>query len=157
MEMSYFERDRGTPQSPRRHIHINLQGRSTVFQKYEVVDQLRQADVYSKGVTSLDKNPLLWQTVVDKVEESVRQDNAVLLYKAVLTSTLDRLKAVPLTRKSTKYAPTFEETLERIGIKRAGGPDWQTVLERYYGLSRSDWKPFGGVKSIEVILSELRD
>ena len=158
MEMAYFETSgRGDAGNLRRRIHNNLQGQSRVFQKYEAIDDLEEAGVYGLGVKSLDQNPAAWRSVLDKVEESIRQDNAVPIYKAILTSTLDRLQAVPLDRKSTSFAPTYGETLERIGIKREGGPTWQSELAKYYGAARSDWKPFGGARSIDVILSELRD
>jgi len=158
MEMAYFETSRrDDTRNLRRHIHINLQGQSNVFRKYEAINDLQEAGVYKLGIACLEQHRAVWLSVLDKVEASIQQDDAIPIYKAILTSTLDRLRAVDLKYKTTKFAPAYGETLERIGIKREGSPDWQTELAKYYGAARSDWKPFGGAKSIEVILADLRD
>ncbi len=115
MEMAYFERERDSdPENLKRRIYVNLQGQSRPFSKFEAVNDL--ARFYAQGITNLDRNPI-WLRVLDKIDEAIRQDNAIPVYKSILTSTIDRLQAIPLDRR-TNFSPTYGETLERIGIKR---------------------------------------
>jgi len=107
--------------------------------KYEAIDLLEKAGAYTSGINNLSGG--LWREVLDKVEEAIR-DNAIPVYTIVLTSTLSRLKSIPLNEQPNPLAPRYEKTLESIGIKVDDSDAWKKELEKYYGEDRSDWKPF---------------
>lgn len=108
---------RGDARNPRRRIHINLRGQSRVFQKYEAVDDLQETGLYGLGV----KSSSLADRPGQGREESIRQDNAVFIHKAILTSTLARLQAVPLGRKKHEL---------RTYLRRNSGADRDQARRR---------------------------
>jgi TIR domain len=152
-ELKHFEIDRGEDQK-RRLIPINLQGQNKALAKYEAINLLEKAEAYKKGIKDLP--PALWLELLDKAEEDLKEDD-LRVYTVILTSTLPRLTKVPLEYKPNTFTPRYAETLASIGIDAGNGDTWKKELEKYYGDSRSRWKPFAGAQEINQILDQLRN
>jgi len=148
-ETTHFEVDRGDDRQ-RGLIAVNLQGQNRTLTRFQAID-LTQA--YANGADNVS-DPL-WQQVLDKIEDGIRDQATIPVYTVILTSKLPTLRGIPLDKKPG-LAPSYKDTLEAVGIKRDASDDWKTELAKYYGAERSDWKPFGGSTTIVQLLNNLR-
>jgi hypothetical protein len=150
-EIIYFDRDRETDDN-RLLVFVNLQGRYEPKARIEAIELIERAAAYASGAAKVSSD--LWQEVLDRIEDAIGH-NELPVYTVVLTSTLPRLHEISLDQK-VSFAATFGQTLEAIGIKKDASDTWKAELEKYYGNTRSMWKPFGGSKLIAEILEDLR-
>jgi hypothetical protein len=155
-ERIHFQADRKGSAEKRRVIFINLDGKYKSASAFEQVDNINQAGLYKNAQGALDPDPQVWKKVFDKVEEAVKQDASLPIFKVLLVSTLKTLQETPLKAKAG-LAPTFGETLEAIGIKSDDTDAWQGELAKYYGPERSRWRPFGAASTIDELLDDMRD
>jgi hypothetical protein len=151
-EIVYFDRDRENDES-RLLVFVNLQGRYEPKARIEAIDLLEKAGSYANGAGNVAQT--LWLEVLNRIEDAIGH-NELPVYTAVLTSTLARLREIPLTHQ-TNFAAKYGETLEVIGIKKDATDGWKKELEKYHGETRSMWRPFAGSKFIGEILDDLRN
>ena len=149
-EITHFEIDRGDDRR-RGLIALNLQGQNRTLTRFQAVDL---TGAYANGANNLS-DPL-WVAALDKIEDGILDEGAIPVYTVILTSRLPALEGIRLDKKPLAVAPSFKDTLEAVGIKRDDTDGWRVELARYYGAERSDWKPFGGSKTIAQLLENLR-
>ncbi len=159
-ERIYFQADdlksSKNPSEKRRLVAVNLDAVNKALARYEQINDIKNADLYSRGAASLASNGAVWNKVLDKIEDSVKENDSIPIYKILMVSALASLQNLDLHSKAG-LAPPFGETLSELEIKKDGTEAYKTELGRYYGQARSDWKPFGQTQTIDTILDELRD
>jgi len=155
-ERIYFEVDRKGSGDTRRSVFLNLEAANKAQGRYEQINNIKQANLYPQGPASLDNKPDVRKKVLDRLEEALKQQSSIPIYKVLMVSTLDALRNVPLNQRAG-LAPTFATTLRELEIRRDDTDAWKTELANYYGDERSAWKPFGMSRPIDTILDDLRD
>jgi len=93
----------------------------------------------------------VWASLVDKVERGVAADpDLPVIYQVILASTRERMEAVADDYKP-REAATYGELIAALKLVSKQ----QFALR--YGAERSEWRPFGGEKSILTLMTELRE
>jgi hypothetical protein len=155
-ERIYFEAARKGSEDTRRSVFVNLETANKAQGRYEQVNNIKQAGLYQQGPAALENNPDVRKKVLDRLEEALKEQSSVPIYKVLMVSTLEALRNVPLNAKAG-FAPTFAETLRELEIKRDDTDAYKTELASYYGDERSAWKPFGLNQPVDTILDDLRN
>jgi hypothetical protein len=142
-ELARFERHTEVDQR-RRLICVNLQGDNPAYNMYQAIDSLKAAGVPIDQPEAV--NPNLWNDVVahivaalDEDEEIERIDTAVL---AMTDSEAD--PAQPRGLKPENLAP-IEQVFGLTPVD----------LQKRYGPTRLDWKPYDGQLTIKAGLDQL--
>jgi len=148
----------GTKESTenRRTIFVNLDSVNKAQARYEQINNIKQAGLYAQGPASFDINTEVRLAVLNRLEEALKEDDSIPIYKILLVSTLEKLQNTPLATKA-QLSPSFNETLRQLGIKTDDSEHYKTELAKYYGPDRSSWKPFGSAVTIDAILDNLRN
>jgi hypothetical protein len=133
----------------RRMVQVCLDGVNPEYPEFQTLRDLEKANAYAGGAANVDPN--LWASVVNKVERGVTMDaNLPVIYEVILASTRDRMESV-LDNHKPKDAATYAELIESLKLVS------KRQLAQRYGEERSEWRPFGGEKSILALMSELRE
>lgn len=139
-EMALFDTIQAESQVSQRLILINLEGQNTAYTAWQVLDDLKAAHAYTKGIEALDAN--LWQDMTQKVEQAIRSDDtSIPIPVVILTLTQGDLSGLDQSAWNM---------LTDLGIKQAS-------LAHSYGAQRADWHPFGSPDGIRHILDRLLD
>jgi TIR domain len=155
-EQIYFEADHKGSTDTRRLVFLNLETANKAKARYEQINNIKQAGLYLQGPASLENNQDVRKRVLDRLEEALKEQSALPIYKVLMVSTLDAMLNVELSARAG-LAPTFGETLHELEIRRDNTDAWKTELANYYGAERSAWRPFGSNQSVDTILDDLRD
>jgi TIR domain len=155
-ERMYFEADLKGSKEPRRIVFVNLEAVNKAQASVEQIDDIRKAGLYPNGAASLDSNPKVRKRVLDRLEDAVKEQDSVPIYKVLMVSTLDTLRNTPLNARAG-LAPPFGETLKELEIRQDDTDAYKTELAKYYDNERSAWKPFGLDQPIDTILDDLRN
>jgi hypothetical protein len=135
--------------SVRRMVQVCLEGANAEYPAFQTLLDLERAGAYAAGAAHVDPN--LWASVVDKVERGIALDaNLPVIYEVILSSTRERMESVPDDHKP-KDAATYAELISSLKLVS------KQQLALRYGAERSEWRPFGGEKSILALMSELRE
>jgi hypothetical protein len=135
--------------SVRRMVQLCLQGANAEYPAFQTLLDLDKANSYTAGAAHVDPN--LWSSLVDKVERGVAVNaNLPVIYEVILASTRERMESVADDYKP-KDAAAYAELI--AGLKLVSKQ--QFALR--YGAERSEWRPFGGEKSILAVMSDLRE
>jgi hypothetical protein len=131
----------GTVQGEQRLIFLNLEAQNLAFQSYQMIEDLKEAQVQPTDIASMPVP--VWEKVVTKVVAAIRNANATLpIYVAVLTATHDELDTVDPRE--------WDRLQDDLKLSKA------ELLTRYK-TQRTEWKPFGGGDSILTLLDRLVD
>jgi hypothetical protein len=155
-ERIYFESSRRNTPDKRRLIAVNLDDTNKALRRFEQITDISTAKIYSQGAASLDANPPVWPRVLNRLEEALKGEDSIPVYKLLMISTLERLRDIPLP-DTANAAPEYGKTLEALGLKKDDTEGYKDELARYYDTSRSSWKPFGMSATVDQVLDELRD
>jgi hypothetical protein len=143
-ELANFESvisDKGTAQGEQRLIFLNLEGQNLGYAAFQMIEDLKEAQVNPADITSLPAE--VWMRVVTHVVNAIRSAEATTpIPMAVLTATNDEMVQLP---------PTVWDSLQQdLGLTQA------ELLQRYKE-QRGDWRPFGGTADIVTLLDKLVD
>ena len=154
MEMAFFESDK-QDDATRLHVHVNLDSENKVFSDYQKINALRDKQI--SNVADLQNHPGVWSGLLDRLERAIAdEDGTPPVYRLILTSTAAALSSVALNH-APAFAPSYGQTLAALGVRNDPSDAWKTELEKYYGTSRSVWRPFGGTTPIGDLLTELKE
>ena len=153
-ERIYFEADRKNAGAKRRLIAVNLESANKSLNRYEQITDIQSGNLYAQGAQSLDQNSGIWLRVLNRLEEALKEDDSIPVYKLLMISTLDRLNSIDLNYKPLA-APRFGDTLRELGLKTDTN-DYKSELAKFYAVERSDWKPFGLADTVDAVLENLR-
>ena len=156
-ERFYFRVEAKDSPGTRRFVFVNLDAINKSQSQYEQVDNIRKVGLYAQGPTAWDQTPDVRLAVLNSLEEALKQDDSIPIYKILLVSTLERLQNIPLDARPTPFAPTFDATLRELGIKTDDTDAYKTELAKYYGTDRNSWRPFGSAESVDAVLDRLRN
>jgi TIR domain len=133
----------------RRMVQICLEGANPEYPAFQTLLDLERANAYAGGVANV--NPNLWASLVDKVERGVAMDASLpTIHEVILASTRERMESV-LDDHKPKDAATYAELIATLKLVS------KRQFAQRYGAERSEWRPFGGEKSILALMSELRE
>lgn len=133
----------------RKMLQVCLQGRNKDYSDWQSIDDVDAANAYGDGAANVDPN--VWIRVLEKIIRAIDHDDTWPRVKQViLASTREDMVAVPDGHKPTQRADTFSELLGKLGIQSK-----QELLARY-GDQRSQWRPFGGPRTVVTMLAELQ-
>lgn len=154
-ERTYFHaRARPTTQDAatpvRKEIVIILDETALIARNtLQTIPYLKEASSYVNGFDQRDVN--VWQSVVSKVEETIRnKSDGLPILVAVLATTREALEAIDFDR-SYPGLQTMNDVIKNLGI---GSKD---ELLEYYGETRDDWRPFGDKANIWTVLKGLNE
>ena len=130
---------------------------SKVYGDLQGVVKLREAGLYARGIAELEGPAAVaasvqaWDAAVAEVAEEIRAADraepipvAVVALNAAEAAKLDWNQADP-----GGGVGVLADEAQRLGI-----PDLATLKARY-GATRWDWKPFGGKRTVRVILGDV--
>jgi hypothetical protein len=133
----------------RRMVQICLEGVNPEYPTFQTLLDLKIANAYPAGAANVAPN--LWASVVDKVERGVAMDaNLPAIYEVILASTRQRMESV-LDDHKPNEAASYAELIASLNLVS------KSQFAKRYGVERSEWRPFGGEKSILALMSELRE
>jgi hypothetical protein len=136
--------------SVRRMLQICLEHANPVYPAFQTIPDLSENNVYGLGAAQVDPN--VWNQVLDKVERAARLDaNLPTIHQVILACTRDRLEAVADNSKPAEDAMPYADLIAGLSFNSK-----EELLERY-GDDASEWRPFGGQKSILTLMSEFRE
>jgi hypothetical protein len=141
----------------RRFIFLMLEGDNPAYTSMQGFSELKEAQAYQqeaqdKGVGAVA--PGLWQTVIDKITDAVRDDDpAILVPLAILSMTRQELETIS-PDKAQDFGPSLNTLLANLGIGTVG----DLLANNNYGVNRTDWRPFGsGLNVLQILNSKLDD
>jgi hypothetical protein len=130
-------------------VHILLDNPRSAYDSYQHISEILDAGVFAAGADAVP--PALWQRVIDRLAEAFREVSLPITL-AIVTVTKKELQDGEV---DFSWAPrggrTLTSLLGELDIDR------EKLIDRYYGLTREDWKPFGGQQTVQQILENVRN
>jgi hypothetical protein len=142
-EMARFERHTEVD-AKRRLICVNLQGENPAYNIYQAIDSLKIANVAVDQPDAV--NPNLWSEVLSRIVAALDEDEDVeRIETAVLAMTASEADpAQPGGLSPAQLAPIQQN----FGLTAAD-------LQKRYGPTRLDWRPYDGQLTIKSGLDDL--
>ncbi|MET0648419.1 MAG: toll/interleukin-1 receptor domain-containing protein [Pyrinomonadaceae bacterium] len=134
---------------PDRHYFILvLEGDNDAYGSIQKLTALREADAYGGGVAGLaGERAAAWRTSVNAIADTIkRKDSALLMPRAVVTMLDAEFRQLELRRPAD-----VDTIVTNLGLPGRGD------LQKCYGATREDWKPFNSVRPIRDILDDLKN
>ncbi len=148
-QMMHVNARDGKP-SVRRLLQVCLQGVNPDYPAFQTISDLLQQQAYAGGADAVNVD--LWNGVLEKAERAIRlQMNLPVVHQLILASTRERMQDLADDSRASMDATPCAELIEHLRFHSR-----DELLARY-GETRSEWRPFGGEKSVLTIMSELRE
>ena len=131
-----------------------LEGENAAYTGVQSLNELKEAKAYLKDAPEKGADvvaPGVWQTVVDKITDAIRDDDpSIPVPLAVLSMTEDNLKKLAPDAPQ-EFGPSLNKLLADIGI----GTVNDLIENKNYGPNRTDWRPFGSVLNVSQIMNNM--
>jgi TIR domain len=136
--------------STRRLLQLCLGATHPEYAEYQSVADLSDPNIYTNGVATVDPN--LWSRTVEKVAAGLSvEPNLPMIHQVILASTSQRMQALADDHRPVEDAAPYVDLISGLNFVS------KQELTECYGNERSEWRPFGGRKSILTLLNELRE
>jgi len=142
-----FKGQQKTVPEHRQILQVCLDGRNSVFSRFQTIDDLNDGQQFSRGADGVDVNR--WTAVLDKLAAAMRlDDQGPVIPHVILASTREQMNDIGRDA-SPLGALSFGGLLDKLGLT-------ESQLAKCYGDNRWEWRPFGFDRDIFTLLSELR-
>ena len=124
----------------RRLVVLNLHGTNRALAAFQQIANPELLAMYSGAMPFM---PSPWQQIAAELSDGLNPSRKPVSVPLVtLTQTLEEFEGLPVAQKSRIHA---EMNLDH------------DFLRRRYGLSREDWKPYGGAETIADLVGKVQD
>ena len=148
-QMMHVDSKAGTL-AKRRMLQLSLDATNVEYSEFQTIREIQKANAYAAGANNVDSN--IWNAAIEKIAAGVNL-NASLppIHQVILASTRERMQILADDHQPVEDAARWIDLIASLNF-----PTKQELIHRY-GDERSEWRPFGGQKSILTILNELRE
>src|ERR1700761_1188907 len=136
--------------STRRMLQLCLDAKNVEYSEFQRIEDLYQANSHVAGAANVDPN--VWNRVVERIAAAMEGDaNLRIVHQVILASKEDMMQGLADDVRPAQDAARYGDLIAGLNFLSK-----QELIARY-GDERSEWRPFGGQKSVLTILNELRE
>jgi len=130
-------------------VHLLLDNRQTAYDSYQHISEILDAGAYAAGAAAVPD--ALWEQVTERLRQALGQFS-VPVTSAVISVTKDELERgeVDFSFAPRPAGRSLDTMLRELNISRQ-------QLTDYHGVTREDWRPFGGSQTISHVLDGIKD
>jgi TIR domain-containing protein len=134
----------------RRMLQLSLDATNVEYSEFQTIGEIQRANAYAAGANNVDAN--IWSNAIERIAVGVNLNaNLPPIHQVILASTRERMQTFADDHRPVEDAARWIDLIASLNF-----PTKHELIRRY-GDERSEWRPFGGQKSILTVLNELRE